>query len=223
MGIARGIAMNTSRPSTRHSIRRAALVAAAWSSLIAACDGQTSATVDGAAPAEASQTAAAAPDASETGQDLVSKDGANSTDATVDGAAPAEASQTAAATPDASETGEDLVSKDGANSTDATSDADSGACMILASNYDQSCTVDADCAGVHTGDYCSVPTSPYTDLCADSSISVAAIARYNADVSQTPLGQAVLTRRVLRSSCPASAPAPCCRGGACQGGRSACL
>lgn len=160
-----------------HWVGAAVFIALACSGLIAACDGQTSATADGPA-ADASLTAA------------------------------------------------NRVSGDGANSADQASDADAAACIILASNYDQPCTVDADCTGAHMGDYCSVPTSPYGDLlCPQSPISVAALPRYRADVSRTPLGQAILTRMFLGSSCGgAQAPVYCCRQGTCQGGDpNACM
>jgi len=159
-------------------------------------------------------------DASQTAADRVSRDGANSADQASDGDADS-------AEGDAPQTGVDRVSGDGANSADQASDADadSAACIILASNYDQPCTVDSDCTGVHTGDYCSVPTSPYGPLlCPQSPISVAALPRYRADVSQTPLGQAILTRMFVGSSCGAArAPVYCCRQGTCQGGPGACM
>jgi hypothetical protein len=53
--------------------------------------------------------------------------------------------------------------------------------MILASNYDQSCTLDTDCTIVTSGDYCiSYPR------CGGSAINVGALAKFNEDVSKTP-------------------------------------
>ena len=176
-----------------HWARAGVVIALACSGLIAACDGRTSATADGAV-ADASLIAA----------DRVSGDGADSAD---------QASDADSAEADVLQTAADRVSGDGANSADqasdadfaeadADADADSAACIILASNYDQSCTVDSDCTGAHMGDYCSVPTSPYGGLlCPQSPISVAALPQYRADVSRTPLGQAILTRMYLGSSC----------------------
>ncbi len=232
-----------------HWVRAAVVIALGCSGLIAACDGRTSATADAAA-ADASPIAAdrvsgdgansadqasdadsAEADVSQTAPDRVSGDGANSADQASDADADS-------AVADASQTAADRVSGDGANSADqasdadadsavadADADADSAACIILASNYDQPCTVDSDCTGAHMGDYCSVPTSPDPALlCPQSPISVAAGPRYAADVSRTPLGQAILARMFLGSSCgQVQPPVYCCRQGTCQGGASACM
>jgi hypothetical protein len=114
----------------------------------------------------------------------------------------------------------DAAPIDGADTNDA--GADSASCMILASNYDQSCTLDTDCTNVHAGDYCSVPPlSSVICLCAASAINVAALAQFSEDISKTPLIQAIASRAAC--GCPSSAPAPCCRHGTCQGDPSACI
>jgi hypothetical protein len=107
---------------------------------------------------------------------------------------------------DAEETPSD-GSSDGPN-------ADSGLCMISASNYDQSCTVDTDCSMVSSGDYCSA-----TCLCGGSAINVGALAKFNADVAKTPLGSGALGN--VFCGCPFSW-GPCCRHGTCVGERGGC-
>jgi hypothetical protein len=92
--------------------------------------------------------------------------------------------------------------------------ADSGLCMISASNYDQSCTVDTDCSMVSSGDYCSA-----TCLCGGSAINVGALAKFNADVAKTPLGSGALGN--VFCGCPFSW-GPCCRHGTCVGERGGC-
>ena len=91
-------------------------------------------------------------------------------------------------------------------SADAGSDA--GACLFLASNYDQSCSVDSDCALVVSTDYCGDQVCQ----CPDSPISLAGRDKFNADIANTPLGSGMLQWPV----CACEAPLPvCCSGGSC--------
>ncbi len=92
-------------------------------------------------------------------------------------------------------------------SGDAAADASANACVILASNYDQSCTVDTDCASVSSGNYCA-----QLCMCGGSAINVAAEVRFNADVAKTPVGSGA----VKNIACPCVAAfGPCCRAGLC--------
>lgn len=83
----------------------------------------------------------------------------------------------------------------------AESGSDAGPCLIQASDYDQSCSVDSDCVSkvvfgpgvfamperisfpVTFGNFCSSMC-----LCGPGAISQTAIPQYVADVSKTPLG-----------------------------------
>jgi len=98
------------------------------------------------------------------------------------------------------------------NSTDSSPgiEADSASCMILASNYDQSCTVDTDCTEVSSGDYCSGDC-----ICGGSTINVGSLANFNEDVSKTPLDSGALGN--FSCNCPGEV-SPCCLGGKCQPG-----
>lgn len=101
------------------------------------------------------------------------------------------------------------VEADASNGGDGSNhaDVDAGACMISASNYDQSCTADTDCEGVTSRDYCVAGC-----LCGGSAINAGALAQFNADVSKTPLGSGALGG----AACPcAPTPGPCCRAGQC--------
>jgi hypothetical protein len=98
--------------------------------------------------------------------------------------------------------------------SDSGASADGGACVISASSYNQSCTVDSDCRMVSSGNYCS-PTC----LCGGSAINASAVAQYNEDVSKTPLGSGAFGNVVC--GCPAESAA-CCRHGLCEGSFAAC-
>jgi len=90
------------------------------------------------------------------------------------------------------------------------SGADSGAdanCVVSASSYDQSCTVDTDCQEVTSTNYCATDC-----LCGGSAINVAAVASFSADVAKTPLGSGLLHD----VGCPCEGSlGPCCRAGQC--------
>jgi|HubBroStandDraft_6_1064221.scaffolds.fasta_scaffold330402_2 hypothetical protein len=92
--------------------------------------------------------------------------------------------------------------------------SDGGACVISASSYDQSCTIDSDCRVVSSGNYCSAMC-----LCGGSAINAAAVAQFNEDVSKTPLGSGALGN--VLCGCPSENP-PCCRKGVCQASFAAC-
>jgi hypothetical protein len=114
----------------------------------------------------------------------------------------AELSTDAAATADGSG-GTDGEASEG----DADAESYSGACLISASNYDQTCTADSDCAVVTSGDYCSTIC-----LCGGSVINAVALTQFNKDVSETPVG----THGVVTGYCPCTPPqVPCCRHGKC--------
>jgi hypothetical protein len=101
---------------------------------------------------------------------------------------------------------------------EAGGDARAAPCMISASNYDQSCMVDTDCAEVASGDYCSV-SGGICPNCGGTAINVGALAQFNADVSKTPIGSGALGD----VSCGCRfVNGPCCRHGVCQGEVEAC-
>jgi hypothetical protein len=88
---------------------------------------------------------------------------------------------------------------------------DGGGCMILASNYDQSCSVDADCMLVAAGNYCAPGC-----ICREAPISVSASLQFSVDISKTPVA---LDAMAPPAGCTCLAPAgPCCRSGTCQVG-----
>jgi hypothetical protein len=81
--------------------------------------------------------------------------------------------------------------------------------VIMASSYDQSCTVDSDCVGVAQGDSCR----PCDFTCINATINTGALAKYTSDTKSLP---AVLA--VAKGACPSSCGGPegvCCRGGKC--------
>jgi hypothetical protein len=98
---------------------------------------------------------------------------------------------------------------------DAETPLDSGDCLILASSYDQSCSVDSDCvtvAGttlVGFGDYCQSHC-----LCGGSAINKNSAARYATDVAKTPLGSGAISGAGV-CPCPPIPAMGCCQGGRC--------
>jgi hypothetical protein len=98
--------------------------------------------------------------------------------------------------------------------TDSGAATDGGTCVISASSYNQSCTIDSDCRMVSSGNYCSASC-----LCGGSAINAAAVAQFDEDVAKTPLGSGALGHLVC--PCPAE-PVPCCRQGVCQASFAAC-
>jgi hypothetical protein len=92
--------------------------------------------------------------------------------------------------------------------TDGGAIGHTSSCMILASNYDESCTADSDCQVVTAGDYCTMLCP-----CGVASINVGAVAQFNRDVSSTPVGSGALPW----GSCLCTSNwGPCCRQGKCQ-------
>ncbi len=77
--------------------------------------------------------------------------------------------------------------------------------VIVASNYDLSCTSDLDCALVPVGDFCY----PGANNCSLGAISQRALPQYQSDVSQT-----YAARCFAAGNCPATSV--CCRNGQCQ-------
>lgn len=96
----------------------------------------------------------------------------------------------------------------------ATSPGDDASCLIQASNFDQSCSVDSDCVSlagqfpVTSGNYCA-SICP----CPADAINRAAIGTYIAAVSQTPYGMGALP--IVGCNCAAGA-GPCCVAGQCS-------
>ena len=91
--------------------------------------------------------------------------------------------------------------------------SDAGTCVILASNYDQSCRVDADCNLVAQGDYCTQAC-----LCRGAAINVSALPAFFADVNRVPSAADAMAS-MAPQGCMCIAPAgPCCRSGVCQVG-----
>ena len=88
-------------------------------------------------------------------------------------------------------------------------------CVLLASDYDQSCAVDGDCAGVSPGDYC---TATHGCNCGPPSagINVKAVAQFNADLAKTPAGPPLVCPCPFIPADPSRGP--CCRNGMCQVG-----
>jgi hypothetical protein len=81
--------------------------------------------------------------------------------------------------------------------------------LILASNYDQSCQADSDCAGVAEGNFCLAGARD----CPSAAINKSAYGRYQADVAGT---NAAICSAV--SGCGGFPTSPCCRSGSCQWG-----
>jgi hypothetical protein len=83
--------------------------------------------------------------------------------------------------------------------------------LIQASNYDQSCTVDADCVSIAVGDACY----PCLVICqVGGAINRGALSSYRSDISKT-IGAGETSG--VECSCP-SWSGPCCRGGICNAG-----
>jgi hypothetical protein len=83
-----------------------------------------------------------------------------------------------------------------------TANTDGGSCMILASNYDQSCTDDGDCLPIETGNVCVAAGCECV-----GAINLAALSQYKADIAK--FGNPAC------NPCP-SQPELCCRQGTCQ-------
>jgi hypothetical protein len=92
-------------------------------------------------------------------------------------------------------------------------DVDSAACMVLASNYDQSCSVDSDCAMVFSGNCCVGGC-----FCGGSAINARAFTQFAADVARAEVG--VAPGPIC--GCPAEFN-PCCIAGKCEAGYAACV
>ena len=100
----------------------------------------------------------------------------------------------------------------GSNRDSAASNPD--ACtIVLASDYDQSCVMDTDCASVG-----QVPECPVTDclICIPGAINKSELARYmtalsKAGMSEPPGGPTIC-------NCPCETGFAICRGGKCQAG-----
>lgn len=83
------------------------------------------------------------------------------------------------------------------------------ACLVAASNYDQSCSVDSDCVRVDFGDYCK-----WLCRCGGDAINRASLPKFTADIAKTPLAQGQVPGVC---SCGYFF-GPCCRGGRCTAG-----
>jgi hypothetical protein len=97
--------------------------------------------------------------------------------------------------------------------SDAEDEGDATGCFILASNYDTSCSVSADCVGtaggfgVNFGNYCDLSCAP----CGGQAINRNSVAKYITDVSKTPLGSAWLTGKA-GCSCVGEGEVACVNG-----------
>jgi hypothetical protein len=84
--------------------------------------------------------------------------------------------------------------------------------VIMASSYDQSCTVDTDCVGVSEGNSCK----PCDFSCSNATINAGALAKYTSDTAHFPAVVAF-----DHGVCPSSCGGPvglCCLGGKCHRG-----
>jgi hypothetical protein len=89
------------------------------------------------------------------------------------------------------------------------------ACMIQASNYDQSCAVDSDCVMVTSGDYCDAGTpTAHECFCGGSAINVDAQPQFSADVAKTPIGSGAV-QIPGPCGCPPQLRT-CCQAGKCS-------
>ena len=122
-------------------------------------------------------------------------------------------------TPDAGESAfcSEYVKSDG-NLTDADLQrllgADAAKCTIQASDYDRSCAKDTDCTGVPEGNACE-PSCAFG--CANSPISVSALAKYMDDFGNTPVSMCPSLANPKHCNCPAEL-APRCIDGTCEKG-----
>ncbi len=91
------------------------------------------------------------------------------------------------------------------------SPSEGGACVIPASNYDQSCATDSDCVPVNSAyDWCT----PLCNCGSNDAINGSAMAQYTADTSRTPVGSGAVS--VGTCMCPGrSGPSTCCHAGMC--------
>lgn len=109
-------------------------------------------------------------------------------------------------------------------SAEASTSADGPeSCVIDTSSYDQSCSVDSDCAagatfpnptigdGIQSGNYCTPMM-----LCGGEAINKRALAQFVADVSRTPLGSGTI--KVRPSTCLAVGTSARCVNGRCEVG-----
>ncbi len=97
-------------------------------------------------------------------------------------------------------------------------DIDAAGCVLAASNYNQSCTVDTDCVPISTGNYCD----PLTCMCGGVGdvISKNALPQFQADVAKTPIGSGAI--QGASCGCPLFGLGACCVAGMCQFGFDAC-
>ena len=87
--------------------------------------------------------------------------------------------------------------------------ADGSACLIAASDYDQSCSADSDCVRVDFGNYCN-----WLCRCGGDAINRASLNQFTADIAMTPLGQG----RIPGVCSCGYIFGPCCRKGQCTTG-----
>jgi len=87
--------------------------------------------------------------------------------------------------------------------------ADATSCLVLASDYDQTCTVDMDC--VNVGEVLACPANECS-FCRIETISTRAAAQYRAAFSRAT---AAIPTDAVACSCPDEGR-PCCTAGKCQ-------
>ena len=78
-----------------------------------------------------------------------------------------------------------ITNTDASRAADSSFGVDSSpVCLVDSSNYDRSCSADSDCVRADFGNYCQ-----WLCRCGEDAIDRASLARFNADVAMTPLGQ----------------------------------
>jgi hypothetical protein len=105
----------------------------------------------------------------------------------------------------------------GCSSSTNSNACSTGTKLIQASDYDQSCRVDADCWKIVEGDACD----PCGFSCLSGrgrAINVAAMDQYNSDVANTPAVAREFNGQVCTETCipSSSSVSPCCVGGTCE-------
>lgn len=87
-------------------------------------------------------------------------------------------------------------------------DGNAASCTLHASDYDRSCSQDADCIAVGEGDVCSLSC---VAVCPSTAINARDEARYRADFANTPIGSCHVP--ICRCPCVGF---PRCHNGACE-------
>jgi len=108
---------------------------------------------------------------------------------------------------DAAETAPDVESDVSADTSESVVCTSGSVHMVIASNFDQSCTVNAECAAVGEGNACD----PCTANCYNAAINFREVPRYLASFPKTPAD----AQSGIACTCPAELFS-CCRDGMCH-------